>query len=633
MCEEIIINDHPIHIRDQLTRRAALVSVEQQTGTSIIVKGRFYPPGAPRAPNNPPLLLHITAASHVGMVRLLWLPSGISHGSPAQLELRLCAISIFLWRIRCLFLQDEFTKRIAVSRAAAHVHAILRGQATPMSPVPPHPSNTPLAPPPDMLLRPDAQASMRPSLPMHPSMQMPPGYFAGQPSPQQHPMHAPAMHAAPLGMPHASGPGPQLQHGMPYALSGAGPAHHHAAAAQFTPASSASLLAPPHHTQQSLYPQTRPDSMAHVPPALAHNLSQTQPHFQGSHQAQQLQPSGAAIANLNPDRASAPDGVIMPPGTHSGSSSAAPQAAHPGPHAPSGGSLPPAAQAGSACIVAVDFSAPPSFDIVQRLRGPANAYISHIERETGATIQLRGHGSGSQAGAGEPLHIHIHHPEPWRRKPAEDLIHSLLQTVRSAASTPGAQPVASQPAAPQPHAPPHMQLVPSAAPAVPASGQMQQGGWSGGTAVHSHDAIWPAAYGHHAQPVHVQPAAYGGRFSMVPPQAAARPGQPQPSDVPPGPHQGFSHPVRSKPGFDPEAPMPSATPANSLPPSGSAVPSHCRHNTGDRWAAGAQAAGSEEGQQRQQPAKRKFREFKEEAKSTQSRVCCLLRVLVPARRG
>lgn len=69
MCEDIIINDHPINIRDQLTRRAALVPVEQQTGTSIIVKGRYYPPGAPRAPNSPPLLLHITAAQHVVMVR------------------------------------------------------------------------------------------------------------------------------------------------------------------------------------------------------------------------------------------------------------------------------------------------------------------------------------------------------------------------------------------------------------------------------------------------------------------------------------------------------------------------------------------------------------------------------------
>jgi len=61
MCEEIVINDHPINMRDQLTRRAALVSVEQQTGTHIVVKGRFYPPGAvsytfprPFQPDHPP---------------------------------------------------------------------------------------------------------------------------------------------------------------------------------------------------------------------------------------------------------------------------------------------------------------------------------------------------------------------------------------------------------------------------------------------------------------------------------------------------------------------------------------------------------------------------------------------------
>lgn len=91
MCEEIVINDHPINMRDQLTRRAALVSVEQQTGTHIVVKGRFYPPGVPRAPNNPPLLLHITAAHHVGPVRpnlppLQFNPPAAMHGLPQTLS-------------------------------------------------------------------------------------------------------------------------------------------------------------------------------------------------------------------------------------------------------------------------------------------------------------------------------------------------------------------------------------------------------------------------------------------------------------------------------------------------------------------------------------------------------------------
>jgi hypothetical protein len=66
--EDVVINDEPLAMRDQLTRRSALTSVEQQTGTCIVVKGRYYPPGAPRDSINPPLHLHVTAAQHLGPV-------------------------------------------------------------------------------------------------------------------------------------------------------------------------------------------------------------------------------------------------------------------------------------------------------------------------------------------------------------------------------------------------------------------------------------------------------------------------------------------------------------------------------------------------------------------------------------
>lgn len=66
--DDVFINDAPIATRDQLTRRAALAYVEQQTGTSIVIKGRFYPPGAPRDSVNPPIHLHITPQPYLGTV-------------------------------------------------------------------------------------------------------------------------------------------------------------------------------------------------------------------------------------------------------------------------------------------------------------------------------------------------------------------------------------------------------------------------------------------------------------------------------------------------------------------------------------------------------------------------------------
>lgn len=67
--KDVFINDLPFSVREQLTRRASLAYVEHQTGTSIAVQGRYYPPGAIRdARGAKALHLHIKPQQHLGTV-------------------------------------------------------------------------------------------------------------------------------------------------------------------------------------------------------------------------------------------------------------------------------------------------------------------------------------------------------------------------------------------------------------------------------------------------------------------------------------------------------------------------------------------------------------------------------------
>lgn len=484
-----------------------------------------------------------------------------------------------------------------------------------MSPVPPYPGNRPFAPPPDMLCRPDSQLPMRPGMPMHIGMQMPPpGYIGGHLGNPPHPMHATAIqapHGAPMGM---VGTNRHLQQGIPGAQSRSGPAP--AAPAHVMPSSVPPHLAPPPHQQPYAHAPVEPG--AHVQAASPHLSNQTQPPFYGQphQQAQPPRPSSSALADTAPGRHLTPDGVLDPASGHSHTAEAGPQGAPAGPRGPTSGALPAQDQAGGSCTVPVDFSGPPGFDIVQRLRGTGNSYISHIERETGATIELRGLGSGSHATADQPLHVFVHHHEPWRRKAAEDLIHSLLQTVRTAASALAV----SQPSEPQPHAPQAVQSVgPAPDSSAPSGAQAQQGAWAGGSSGPGEGAAWPA-YGHHQpQPVRHQAAAFHGHFAMQPGMVA--PPQMHPGHAEAGPHQPFqrSEPVNA--GFESVAAAPPGIQGLSAPTSSNAVGAHAGPASGEAAAAGPKATGNANGQEKQQPPKRKFREFKEEPRSTQHRVC------------
>lgn len=62
------INDVPAHIRLLMIKRNVLADIERKTNTTILVRGRFYPPGTPLT-EDPPIHLRISYGQHSGTVR------------------------------------------------------------------------------------------------------------------------------------------------------------------------------------------------------------------------------------------------------------------------------------------------------------------------------------------------------------------------------------------------------------------------------------------------------------------------------------------------------------------------------------------------------------------------------------
>ena len=68
---EVTINDAPGPIRYNLTRRATQDDIARRTGTTVVVRGRYVPPGAPPTEGEPPLFLKITPGLVSSEVSLL----------------------------------------------------------------------------------------------------------------------------------------------------------------------------------------------------------------------------------------------------------------------------------------------------------------------------------------------------------------------------------------------------------------------------------------------------------------------------------------------------------------------------------------------------------------------------------
>lgn len=60
VCREVTINAAAPAIRNHLTKRSTQDDMARRTGTMIVVRGRYMPPGVPQTGDDKPLCLRVT---------------------------------------------------------------------------------------------------------------------------------------------------------------------------------------------------------------------------------------------------------------------------------------------------------------------------------------------------------------------------------------------------------------------------------------------------------------------------------------------------------------------------------------------------------------------------------------------
>ncbi|KAK9808142.1 hypothetical protein WJX73_001316 [Symbiochloris irregularis] len=250
------------------------------------------------------------------------------------------------------------------------------------------------------------------------------------------------------------------------------------------------------------------------------------------------------------------------------------------------------------------FEPPAEFGLAARIRGPGDAYLQHISRETGVTAALLGRGSGIESA--EPPHLLVSSPpnNPGFEE-GKRLAQNLIDTVRGeysklypnmqsqplpapasaqppsgyaapAASYPAVQPPAAQPyQAPQPHATPQQPAYPSY------PGQPQYPAASGPPAqsypppyqappASQYPASRPPTAHQYAPPQQPYYPGYPSQPHQAPyhqyPPAAPAPGAPQPYSQQTPPHQPAAAHGQNPQGYPPpyqQAPPHAYTPPGS----------------------------------------------------------------------
>eukprot|EP00002_Diphylleia_rotans_P006203 TRINITY_DN1553_c0_g4_i1.p1 TRINITY_DN1553_c0_g4~~TRINITY_DN1553_c0_g4_i1.p1 ORF type:complete len:572 (+),score=85.24 TRINITY_DN1553_c0_g4_i1:47-1762(+) len=212
---------------------------------------------------------------------------------------------------------------------------------------------------------------------------------------------------------------------------------------------------------------------------------------------------------------------------------------------PYGASLHPNSDQPSKIFIGID--ADPSFNLMYRLHGPDNSYLTHIQNETKVFVEIKGRGTGKDED--EPMHFSITASHANQAAAAKNLCESLLNSVWTAFQAHKAQ-MTQPPAAPSPQAPPGYppgyatpgyQATPPPPPPGYPPGYVPPHINTPGYAHHpphphaapyAHHPTYPAGYAPgyahpHIHP-HAQPSVPG--YGSIPPPPAG----PPPANLPPG---------------------------------------------------------------------------------------------------